>query len=334
MDTLRTLAGWLLFIAMAILAGFLWRESAERGSHIVTLSDTISQMEQQMTQLAANVDSLENQIEESEKTIAGLKAELEKVKEPEAASQQGQASDDAGLTFGDIMDSLMGGADAGKNEANALGSMMKMFQTPQGEKMLDTGVSVAMNMQFADFFNTLAPEHVEAVREILSGFMVHTARLGINFMNAKDGDMDSAVTEITAARETMLSDLRNVIGDEGVALFEQYEQELPARMMDQTIQMQLGMFAGGLSEETRTLVRQTLVEELVAALPENGAALPGPLGARATMENQDEGYSRALERLSGQLTEEEFGVVEQFVNQQQQMVNMFSNMMLPDEEAE
>jgi len=38
-----------------------------------------------------------------------------------------------------------------------------------------------------------------------------------------------------------------------------------------------------------------------------------------------------LERLSGQITEEEFGVVEQFVNQQQQMVNMFSSMMLPDE---
>lgn len=335
MDTLRTIAGWLLFIAMAILAGFLWRQSAERGSHIAMLSDTVAQMEQQTAQLASSVDALEEQIEEYEKTIAGLKAELAKEKEDATASEQGQTSSTAGLTFGDIVESLMGGsADAGKADKNALSSMMKVFQTPQGEKMLDTGVTVAMNMQFADFFNALAPEHVEAVREILGGFMVHTARLGVNFMNAKGSDMDSAVAEITTARETMLADLRNVIGDEGVALFEQYEQELPARMMDQTIQMQLGMFGGGLSEETKTLVRQTLVEELVASLPQNGTTLPGPIGARATMENQDEAYARALERLSGQITGEEFGVVEQFVNQQQQMVNMFSSMMLPDEAVE
>lgn len=332
MDTLRTLAGWLLFLAMAIVAGFFWHQSAERGDCINKLSDTIAQMNSQIGLLSDSIDSLEAQVEEEAKTIAALRSQIDAVDIAPTPEDEDADNDDE-ISFGNMLDALMEGDGSETPDMGMLGSMMEMFDSPQGEQMLEAGVTMSMNMQFADFFDMLAPETVEAAREILGNFMIHTARYGMSFMDAEnDADMDTALNTMTAERDNMLAELRSVIGEDGVALFEQYEEELPGKMMDQTLRMQLGMFAGGLSAETQDIVRNTLVEELLAVQPDNTTTIPNALEARNVMESQDEAYARALERLSVAISEEEYVVVERFVDQQQQMVNMFSSMMLPDAE--
>ena len=237
------------------------------------------------------------------------------------------------MSFGNILDALMQSGDSETSDMSVLGSMMNMLKSPQGDKMLEAGVNMTVNMQYADFFNLLAPETVETARKIIGNFMTRTARYGIDFMNGgDDANLDTAKNTMESERAAMLAELKNAIGDDGVALFEQYEQELPGKMMDQALEMQLGMFAQGLSAETQDMVRQTLVEELLAAQPDNGATTSSTLATQTMMETQGEAYNRALERLSLQVTEDEYAVVERFVQQQQQMVNMFSTMMMPDKE--
>ena len=338
METFRTLAGWLLFLIMAVVAGFFWHQSAQRGAHIALLSDTMTQMESQINQLSSNIDTLEQQITDATTTIAAMKNELEVTspKDNRQGTEEQPTAESLDISLGAIMDSFLQENASGDKDNHPLGGMMEVFQTPRGEQMLKSGVKMTVNMQFGDFFDMIAPEYVDAVREIVSDFMIHTARLGVGFMNADgDRDMEAAMEEVETARETLLRDLDAVIGEEGVALFEQYERELPGRLMDQSLEMQLGMFARGLSEETRVLVRQTLVEELLAVQPEQMPQVPVAMGGmQEIQENQNEAYARALDRLAVQLPEEDFNTVQQFVEQQQQMVNMFSSMMLPDSEKE
>ena len=104
--------------------------------------------------------------------------------------------------------------------------------------------------------------------------------------------------------------------------------------MDQAVEMQHGMFARGLSDETKLLVRETLVEELLTSQPSDLTTTPSTLQAHRVMEGQDAAYDRALERLAAQVTVEEYDVIEGFVQQQQQMMNMFGTMMLPEKPKE
>ena len=333
MNTARTLAGWLLFLAMAIVAGFFWHQSADRGDYINELSNVIAQMEHQISQLSNSIDSLEKQVEQESQTIEALRARIQEADEGNTSASNENTGEKDALSFGNILDALMQSGDSETSDMSVLGSMMNMLKSPQGEKMLEAGVNMTVNMQYADFFNLLAPETVETARKIIGNFMTRTARYGIDFMNGgDDANLDTAKNTMESERAAMLAELKNAIGDDGVALFEQYEQELPGKMMDQALEMQLGMFAQGLSAETQDMVRQTLVEELLAAQPDNGATTSSTLATQTMMETQGEAYNRALERLSLQVTEDEYAVVERFVQQQQQMVNMFSTMMMPDKE--
>lgn len=338
METFRTLVGWLLFLAMAVVAGFFWHQSAERGVHIALLSNTVSQMESQIDQLSENIDDLEQQITDAMKTIIDMKNDLERYQstaENQESSDQKKV-DTLDVSLGDIMDSFLQGGAADTDDDNPLGGMMEMFQTPQGEQMLKASIKMTMNMQYGDFFDMLAPEHVDAVREVIGDYMMHSARFGINFMSA-DGDenVESAMEGIAAKRETLLNDLRAVIGDDGIALYEEYERELPGRMMEQSLEMQLGMFTRGLSEDVKGLVRQTLVEELIAVQPEVPPHTPPSLQRMQSVgEDQAEAYARALDRLAVQLSEEDFNTVQEFVEQQQRMADMFGTMMLPDNEEQ
>ncbi len=332
MDTARALVPWVLFLLMAIVAAFFWHQSDTRGRHIASLSATIAQMETHIEELTGSVDSLEDQVERAMATIAALREAAP------PASDVDEDADDAdgasagmddllGMSMGDMLDTLLSDDASGDTPDNAAFEMMtELFRGPQGEQMLDMSTQMTMNMQYADFFNMLPPESVDAVREIMGDYLIHTARLSMGLLDG-GADREGAATAMEATRETMLTELRGVIGDDGVAMYEQYEQELPGRMLDQALEMQMGMFARGLSAETQELVRHTLVEELLAAQPENMMAFPTPDAMRDGVLTQQEAYERALERLAPHLMEEEYETVHGFVQQQQQMMDMFGSMM-------
>lgn len=86
MNTVRTLAGWLLFLAMAFLAGFFWHQSVSRGNYIDTLSGTISEMSEQIDQLSTALSSLEKQVEQESEATELLRAENEAMESGTALS--------------------------------------------------------------------------------------------------------------------------------------------------------------------------------------------------------------------------------------------------------
>ena len=326
MDTARTLAGWVLFLVMAIVAGLFWRQSAERGAFIAEQGDAIARLESSVLNLGEIIASLENDLAEAREATISPTADASVDKTDPA--EEGILS---GVSLGSLLDSLLGedsdeGLAADTLGLGGLDALAEMFDGPQGERMLEMSVGVAMDMQYGDLLDMFPPETRDAVREILGEYLINAARKGMRFF-AQSEDSHATVEAMETHRQEMLAELRAVIGDDGVAMYEQYEHEMPIRMMDQTLEMQLSMFARNLDADTRDLVRHTMIEEFAAMQPEERNPIPSQQQMRQELQMQEEMYGRALERLQHQLTEEEYGIVHRFVEQQQQMTEMFGSLV-------
>jgi hypothetical protein len=193
---------------------------------------------------------------------------------------------------------------------------------------MKASVRMNLNMQYQDFFDALAPDTVETVRAILDEYLVNIAKLSLD-MFTKTGAKDALEATAESYREAMRDALRQAIGEDGLHLFEQYEEELPGKMLDTSLDMQLRMFASRLSEETRDLVRHVLVEELYDLQGDPKTPFINQETMGEIMYTQRDAYESALQRLAPLLQEDEYAIVEGFIQQQQLVFDLAETMMGP-----
>jgi hypothetical protein len=123
-------------------------------------------------------------------------------------------------------------------------------------------------------------------------------------------------------------ELGTVLSPDQMAAWDDYEATLPKRMLTQSFEMQLNMFAPGLTPENRTRARDVLVEELLPAEPgQPDMGIPTSTDFQARMNAQQEGFSRARERLAQEFDETQLAHVDRFIAQIQQMAEMSAHMM-------
>ena len=115
--------------------------------------------------------------------------------------------------------------------------------------------------------------------------------------------------------------------DQTLAVWEEYEETKEARVMEQQYEMQLGMFAPGLTPENRELAKQVLVEEMFAVQPEMEQFPSGDAQLDSVFDVQLGAYESARERLVEQLDDDQLAQFDRFVDQQQNMLEMASQMM-------
>jgi hypothetical protein len=66
METMRTLSGWVLFIIMALIAAFFWRQSDIRGRHIEELTTRIVEIDAQIVRLTNDIETLSKTLVKAE----------------------------------------------------------------------------------------------------------------------------------------------------------------------------------------------------------------------------------------------------------------------------
>lgn len=328
MNTIRTMTGWVLFLVMAVAAAFFWRQSALLGRENMALRQGLKGMEVDVLAMSRDIQMLREQIDRAEAIISILPEHDESVKktieDPMDAEQD--SVEPGALNMGEILEVFLDHGDDASPLAGPFAGFMQMFRGPQGEQLLETSVKMNLNMQFQDFFDMLAPDEAEAARDILHDYLMQTAKRSMDMFEAAEYN-EAIDAAMESDRETMRKALREVIGEEGLQLYEQYEEELPAKILDASLDTQLRMFAGRLSEETRDMVRYTLVEELVEAQPDPAMPFPDVASADNILQTQRDAYGRALERLAPHLHEDEYTIVENFIRQQYQILDMAELMM-------
>lgn len=207
--------------------------------------------------------------------------------------------------------------------------MAAMFEGEAGERMMKAGVQTSLTTQYHDLFTTLdlPQEREDTLREVLRTHLEAQAMAGLAMMRGEA--MDANATPQDSDLMTAVSD---VLTPEELEAFETYQAEMPARVMRQQFDMQIGMMAPGMEAETREYTVDVLVDHMLA---DNGdqfdatSMAPDLSAIRAR-------YEAAATQLEAELTPEDMAQVQGFLDQLNIGLDMAASMMgqIEDDDSE
>jgi hypothetical protein len=204
-----------------------------------------------------------------------------------------------------------------------------MFGGEGGKQLADYSARMTVNMHYSDLFRELSlpPETEQRVREIITRHMSDQITRGIEMLQEDPGPERVKRME-EEATERLRDELSGVLTVKEMALWDDYQEAMPERVLDQTYEMQLNMFASGLTPESRDMVKQAIVDEMLAMNPQ---AMQYPQTTEAalktTFDMQRDAFARARERVAEQLAEDQLAHFDRFVETQEQMVETALQMM-------
>lgn len=306
-----------LAVCLAAIAAVLWfwRQEAKRSAALEMEAATLREQIVRLTAMQQEKEAQAPEASQEPQTDAAEAAATEERAAPAVPE---------GFDPSKLLESMLG-KDAAPDTAG--GMLARMFEGPQGEAMAESAASMMLNMQFNDLFAgwNLPREAEEQVRDIFKRYMKEQVQRGMRFLKEKP-ERAVVKADMDALDAQMREELAQVLTPEQMAEFEAYEEGIPARMLEQSYDMQLRMFGAGLTDENREFVKQVLVEEMLAYQPDP-RDVPDPEQMREFFTHQDEVYDRVLEQVSAQLDEEQFHIVERFIEQQRAAVEYAGGFM-------
>ncbi len=330
------------FLAVAVvvllLAVFGWgerhrREAAELRAQLASVEQQISGMVR-----AEDLESARRGLNELKERVAGLTSELEQVTTPEETAV---ASTEVAEPANALLDMIASLADQGKENGTEgkstppFGKMFgEMFSGEGGKQMAEFSARMAMDMQYGQFFEDLKlpPGIEQEVREIIIADMTEQMTAAFDALGGEDGPFNpERMQEIQNmeqdSTERLRTKLSRVLTPQELAVWEEYEETKEVRVMEQQYGMQLGMFAPGLTPENRDLATQVVVEEMLAVQTEMEQFPSRDAQLESVFDVQLGAYEHARERLAEQLDDDQLAQFDRFVDQQQNMLEMASQMM-------
>lgn len=211
-------------------------------------------------------------------------------------------------------------AEAGFGPKDALGMAGKLMEN---EAFSNQIVDMQVDMMYGKFLKEagLSPEASEAVRAAIGESVGATVKDSMALMSSGDLDGLDAMNKNEDARKAALREaLAQNLTPEQLAAFDAYEEELPRRMLEQSYDMQLGMMAGSLDDESRVLVRDALVDQMLALEDEDPSSSD-------TLSRTTAGMEQALAQLETVLPPDQFEAAQRFIDQQISMIRSFDGML-------
>lgn len=315
-------SGWVVAIAVAALAFVQQQKMAELFAHVADNE----RLQTSLAETTAKVEALEQQRATLEAKVVQLEegADAAGKELPKAVSEFNPAALLKGL-MGAGKDAATGDGNAAKSEAPA-NPFAAMFEGEQGQNMIESSLGMAVDMQYGQLFDELGldQERDTALREAISAHQRAAMEGGMAIMRGEIKPEEMKVP----SEEDLMASVAEVLDAGELEKFTAYQEVLPEKMMRQQMEMQVGLFAGGLSEEARAVTVDILVENLLPAA--DPAQAPG---SAEGMDQMQAGYENALVQLDEALSPEDAARVRRFIEQQQASIQMLSELMQKPEEA-
>lgn len=312
--------GWIVAVGMGATLYIEMQTIHELSAKLTVAQEAVADVS---TQAEAYLD-LEKRYEALEHTVAELKKRATEAKDsadslreefpvPETVSPTALLKKMLGEDVA-AEDSDEGGEKTPRNPMAAL------FEGEAGERMMKAGVQTSLTTQYLDLFTTLdlPQEREDTLRDVLRTHLEDQAMAGLAMMRGEAIEEDSPVNSSDLAAA-----VAEVLSPEEMALFEQHEAEMPARVLRQQFDMQIGMMAPGIEAETRQYTVDVLVDHM---LVDNGDAFdaasvtPDLSAVRAR-------YEAAATQLEAELAPEDMAQVRGFLDQLNIGLDMAASMM-------
>jgi hypothetical protein len=318
MSAFLRIGGWVIAMIAIVLAGLLGQQlkaaRAERDAIAQQLAARNKQVED-MVRLEKEAKAKSNALQqELEETIAAMDV-------PEGES--GLITEDGALAGSDAPES----APAPPTFFDHLAGMMK---GERGAALAKSSSNIQARAHYGKLFKelNLPPDVEERAIGVVAAKYESEMLAGVDMLSGGTVDPEKAKQEGAEADKRMREELSTILSPDELAQYDEYQAELPRHVLEQQFEMQLTMFGSSLPEESRTLITQTLVEETLSVMPDFGK--PGSnanTNPASIFETQLTVIDRARERLAAELDENEFAQAERFLNQQQEQMRTFTELM-------
>ena len=323
-------AGWFLAAVAAAVAVALLVSARHQTAELADLRAQAASLAQQVERLNTAL---------SEKATAPPEAKPAAPPADGAPGEPGQPPANATSLLGKMMAAIVGtgtGDKAENKEGNPFAGLAKMYSGEQGKELARQGAQMQVGMQYGELFTSLhvPPDVEERVRKVLTDNAVEqiTAAMDALQDNPSPDTLKKLRDDATAKQRAELS---AILSPEEMATFDEYETTLPKRMLTQSFDMQLNMFAPGLTAENRTRARDALVEEMLQMRDGQRGSFPGKADVQSYVSDQQQAFTRARDRLAQEFDEAQLAHVDRFIAQAQQMaetsMRMFGSMRAPED---
>ena len=320
----------ILYIALALCVVLIVAIGTV-SSKLLDLRAQVNALESENASLQSKLEKIAALDEGSE--VEALRAELETIKPKLAEAEEALATREGELSG--VQPEQASTDQKSEREKESEPPFVKMFKD---DETIVASAGMQVNMQYAMLLSDLKlpPDVEEKVRDILTESLADQIRFAVKA--AKDGTLNSGPPEGARDKhmEKLRGELSKVLNAEEMAVWEDYEANKESFMLQQSYDMQLATFAPSMSQDTRNVVKQVMAEEVLAA--HNEPAVGESSGVDAIVNRQTAAFEQSLQRLSTQLTEDEYAQVERFLEQQIQQTRtsqqMMRSMWQTDEKAE
>ncbi|MBI5093783.1 MAG: hypothetical protein HZB26_15250 [Candidatus Hydrogenedentes bacterium] len=331
MSTFLKFGGWIvavIAIVVAVALGLKLREAQQQRDTAhqwkATLENQIEDLNKLQVLAKAKTDDIEKKLDEATKTVEKLKAE------PGKASADALASKDPAAALKALFKGAAPGEEGKADEGNPFKGLGEMFKGEKGKALAKMSVDMQVNAMYGPFFKDLnLPADVEEqARGIVSKNLEAQMQAGLKMMSGEKVDTEQMGKESQNAQKQIRDELSKVLSADELAKYDQYQEDMPRHTLEQSYDMQLSMSGSSMKQESRDLIKQTLVEETLASVPDFGK--PGSSTEKnpaSAFDAQLAAIDRSRERLRTQLDEEQYALAERFLNQQQTQAQTMRDMM-------
>ena len=275
---------------------------------------------EQIDALSDNASDVTGQLKEAELKMATLENALEAL--PDEVRDPGDdlaSTNDSGL-LEDAPDAQESSEEDEPKKVNPFAEVL----SGMSDEVLLASARMNVEMQYGDFLNGLDVETAEQARLVITQFLLDQAAQGMSLMR---GELSADKISAIDYEQQMRDELSYFLSPEELAAFDDYQATLPERMLERSYDMQLSMYASGLSPDNRAMVLDVLVEEMLFQQDDSGGASSFSSDPGSQFAGLIDVYGHVRERFAGVFDEDQQAVLGRFLDQQQSMFEMMLPMM-------
>lgn len=313
--------GWVVAAVALAVAVSLYFWGAGHRQRASDLEDRLAAAARNNAALKQTLEQMGEQVSEAIAEVRALEERVERLPGRDVSASDGLAEEPGDITGGALeamMQALQGPPEGEDDQENPL---MAMFRGERGKSVARMSAQMSLPAMYGGLFKDLdLPSETEAkVRELLIDHMAEDMSRGFEVMG-KDPDFDEMRRQREVRGQQLRNDLATVLTADELAVFDAYEADKGRRMLESSLDIQLGMFASGLSEENRNMFRDVLLEEMTA---EGDWFMEPETYARpeAAMDRQLEAFRMARERVVPAMEADQLVHVDAFVEQMESVMN-------------